>query len=145
MNILNRKARFNYEITDTIEAGIGLVGSEVKSIRAGKADIKDSYAIIKNNECFLLNMYIAPYQNSKFKPDENRSRKLLLKKKEITKLESLINAEGYSLVPLKLYFRNNKAKLELGIGKGKKLYDKREAIKQRDIERNLKTNLNYQD
>jgi SsrA-binding protein len=143
MEIRNRKARFNYEITDSMEAGIVLVGSEVKSIRAGKADIKDSYAIIKNNECWLLNMYIANYQNSSFNPDENRSRKLLLKKKQIKKLESLVNADGYTLIPLKLYFKNNKAKLELGIGKGKKLYDKRETIKQRDIDRNIQANLKY--
>jgi len=141
MNILNRKARFNYEITDTIEAGIVLVGSEVKSIREGKANIKDSYAIIKNNECWLLNMHIATYQNSQFKPDENRSRKLLLKKNQISKLDHLINAEGFTLVPLKLYFKNNKVKIELGIAKGKKLYDKRETIKQRDIDRNIQADL----
>jgi len=143
MEILNRKARFNYEISDKLEAGIVLVGSEVKSIRAGKANIKDSYAIIKNNECWLINMYIANYQNSQFKPDETRSRKLLLKKSQIKKLDYLIKAEGYTLVPLKLYFKNNKVKIELGIAKGKKLYDKRETIKQRDIDRNIQANLKY--
>ena len=145
MEIRNRKARFNYQITESMEVGLVLVGSEVKSIRAGQANIKDSYAIIKNNECWLLNMYIAPYQNSKFKPDETRSRKLLLKKAQIKKLDHSIKAEGFTLVPLKLYFKNNKAKIELGIAKGKKLYDKRETIKQRDIERNMQANLKYKD
>ena len=143
MKVLNKKARFNFEITDTIEAGIVLVGSEVKSIREGKVNIKDSYAVIKNSECWLLNMYIANYQNSSFKPDENRTRKLLLKKSQINKLESLIKKDSYTLVPTSLYFKNNKVKIELGIARGKKLYDKRETIKQRDIDRNLRASLKH--
>ncbi len=133
MEILNKKANYDYNIEDTIEAGIVLVGTEIKSIREGSANLKDSYAIIRNNEIFLLNMHISPYkEGNQFNHDEKRTRKLLLHKKEIKKLQNKIEMEGYTLVPLKLYFIKNKAKILLGVAKGKKNYDKRETIKKRD-------------
>ena len=136
MEILNRKARFNYEIIDTIECGIVLKGTEIKSIRDGKANIKDSYGIIRNNEVYILNMHISPYENGGvFNHQETRTRKLLLHKKEILKLKNKLELEGFTLIPLKLYFVNGKAKIELGLCKGKKLYDKREDSKKRDVER----------
>lgn len=138
MEILNRKARFNYEIIDTIECGIELKGTEIKSIRNGKANIKDSYGIIKNNEVFILNMHISPYENGGvFNHDETRTRKLLLHKKEILKLKNKLDLEGFTLIPLKVYFVGNKAKVELGLCRGKKMYDKRESMKKRDVEREL--------
>ncbi len=142
MEILNRKARYNYQIFDTIEAGIVLTGTEIKSIRSGKANIKDSYATIKKGEVFLINMHISPYEKGNiFNHDETRTRKLLLHKKEIKKIENKITLEGYTLVPLKIYFKYGNAKIELGIAKGKKNYDKRETIKQKDIERDIKARL----
>jgi SsrA-binding protein len=139
IEINNRKAKFDYEIEDTIETGIVLKGTEIKSIRQGNANLKDSYAIIKNNEVFLLGMHISPYKEGNiFNHDELRTRKLLLHKKEILKLNNKLTLEGYTLVPIKLYFNKNKAKILLGIAKGKKLYDKRESIKKRDIDRELK-------
>ena len=141
MEILNRKAKFDYFIYDTYECGIVLKGSEIKSIRDGKANLKDSYAIIKNDELFILNMHISKYENSSiFNHDETRTRKLLLHKKEILKLNDAIRLQGYTLVPLKLYFKKNKAKILLGLCKGKKTYDKRETIKERDIKRNIEKN-----
>ena len=138
MEILNRKARFNYEIIDTIECGIVLKGTEIKSIRDGKANIKDSYGIIRNNEVYILNMHISPYENGGvFNHQETRTRKLLLHKKEILKLKNKLELEGFTLIPLKLYFVNGKAKIELGLCKGKKLYDKREDSKKRDVAREL--------
>lgn len=138
MEILNRKARFNYEIIDTIECGIVLKGTEIKSIRDSKANIKDSYGIIRNNEVYILNMHISPYENGGvFNHQETRTRKLLLHKKEILKLKNKLELEGFTLIPLKLYFVNGKAKIELGLCKGKKLYDKREDSKKRDVEREL--------
>ena len=138
MEILNRKARFNYEIIDTIECGIVLKGTEIKSIRDGKANIKDSYGIIRDNEVYILNMHISPYENGGvFNHQETRTRKLLLHKKEILKLKNKLELEGFTLIPLKLYFVNGKAKMELGLCKGKKLYDKREDSKKRDVEREL--------
>ena len=138
MEILNRKARFNYEIIDTIECGIVLKGTEIKSIRDGKVNIKDSYGIIRNNEVYILNMHISPYENGGvFNHQETRTRKLLLHKKEILKLKNKLELEGFTLIPLKLYFVNGKAKIELGLCKGKKLYDKREDSKKRDVEREL--------
>ena len=139
MEILNRKARFNYEIIDTIECGIVLKGTEIKSIRAGKANIKDSYGIIKNNEVYILNMHISPYENGGvFNHDDTRTRKLLLHKNKILKLKNKLELDGFTLVPLKLYFVNGRAKIELGLCRGKKIYDKRESSKKRDIERELK-------
>lgn len=139
MEIVNRKANYDYQIDDTIETGIVLKGTEIKSIRDGRANLKDSYAIIKNNECFLLNMHISHYKEGNiFNHDETRTRKLLLHKNEILKLQNKINLDGYTLIPLKLYFKGNRAKILIGIAKGKKNYDKRETIKQRDIERDLR-------
>ena len=139
IEINNRKAKFDYQIEETIETGIVLKGTEIKSIRQGKANLKDSYAIIKNNEVFLLGMHISPYKEGNiFNHDELRTRKLLLHKKEILKLNNKITLDGYSLIPIKLYFNKNKAKILLGVAKGKKLYDKRETIKKRDIDRELK-------
>lgn len=138
MEILNRKARFNYDVIDTIECGIVLKGTEIKSIRAGKANIKDSYGIVKNNEAYILNMHISPCENGGvFNHEETRTRKLLLHKNEILKLKNKLELEGFTLIPLKVYFVNGKAKIELGLCKGKKLYDKREDVKKRDIEREI--------
>ena len=136
MEILNRKARFNYFIIDEIEAGIELKGTEIKSIRNGKASIEDAYARIKNREVFLTNMFIAKYEEgNRFNHDERRERKLLLHKSEIIKLSKKLELDNYTLVPLKLYFKKNHAKISLRLCKGKKLYDKRETIKKRDLER----------
>lgn len=139
IEIQNKKAKFDYEIIDTYEAGIVLTGTEIKSIRAGKAQLKDSYAVIRNGEVFLLNMHISHYeQGNIFNHDETRTRKLLFHKKEILKLRDKVEVEGLTLVPIKLYFKGNKAKILIGVAKGKKTYDKREAIKKRDIDRDLK-------
>ena len=136
MEILNREARFNYFILEEYECGIVLSGTELKSIRTGKANIKDSYAVIKNNEVYLLNMHISHYKEGNiFNHEEKRTRKLLLHKKEIRKINDQISQEGLTLVPLKLYFKKNKFKILLGLCKGKKLYDKRETIKQRDLQK----------
>ena len=142
IEIKNRKALYDYTISDTYEAGIVLTGTEIKSIREGKANLKDSYAIIKNGECFILGMHISPYDNgNRFNHDETRTRKLLLHKGEILKIRDKIEIKGYTLVPIKLYFSKNKAKLLLGIGKNKKVYDKRESLKEKDINREIKKNL----
>ena len=138
IEIKNKKANFDYFIEEEIESGIVLKGTEIKSIRNGQANIKDCYAIIKNNEVFLLNMFISKYENgSIFNHDERRTRKLLLHKKEILKLRDKVEISGYTLVPIKLYFKNNKAKILLGLAKGKKNYDKRESIKEKDIKRDI--------
>ena len=142
MEITNRKAKYNYDIEETYEAGIVLKGTEIKSIRNGKAQLKDSYAIVKNNEIFLLNMHISAYeQGNIFNHEETRTRKLLLHKKEIFKIRDRINQDGYTLIPIKVYFSKNKAKVLLGIARGKKIYDKRESIKARDIDREVKKQL----
>ena len=142
IEIKNRKALYDYTISDTYEAGIVLTGTEIKSIRDGKANLKDSYAIIKNNEVYLLNMHISHYDKGNiFNHDETRTRKLLLHKNEILKIRDKINIKGYTLIPIKLYFSKNKAKLLLGIGKGKKVYDKRESMKEKDINREIRKGL----
>lgn len=142
IEIKNRKALYDYTISDTYEAGIVLTGTEIKSIRDGKANLKDSYAIIKNGECFILGMHISPYEKgNRFNHDETRTRKLLLHKGEILKIKDKIEIKGYTLVPIKLYFSKNKAKILLGIGKGKKVYDKRESLKEKDINREIKKSL----
>jgi len=145
MEIQNKKANFDYEIIDTYETGIVLTGTEIKSIRAGKANLKDSYAIIKNNEIFLLNMHISSYeQGNRFNHEETRTRKLLMHKKEILKLRDKLEIEGYTLVPIKLYFKGSIAKILIGLAKVKKNYDKRESIKKKDIERQVARELkNY--
>lgn len=141
MEINNRKAKFDYTILEEIEAGIALKGTEVKSIKDGKANIKDSYAIIKGDEVFLLNTHISQYKEGNiFNHDETRTRKLLMHKKEILKLRDRIALEGLTLVPLKMYFKKNKVKVLIGLAKGKKNYDKRESIKERDIKRNIEKN-----
>ena len=139
----NPTARHNYTIEDTLEAGIVLTGTEIKSIRNGKVNLKDSYANIKNGEMFIYGMHISPYeQGNIFNKDPLRDRKLLLNKREILRLSGLINQKGYTLVPISLYFKNNIVKLELGIGKGKKLYDKREDLKKKDSEMYIKKHMN---
>lgn len=139
----NPVARHNYIITDTLEAGIVLTGTEIKSIRNGKVNLKDSYAGIKNGEAYIYSMHINPYeQGNIFNKDPLRDRKLLLNKREIFRLSGLINQKGYTLVPISLYFKNNIVKLELGIGKGKKLYDKREDLKKKDSEMYIKKHMN---
>ena len=139
MEIKNRKAYFDYFIEREIECGIVLSGTEIKSIRKGSANLKDTYARIKNGEVFVINMYIAPYEEgNRYNVPERRERKLLLKRNEIVKLKSEVMKDGYSLIPLKLYFKGNYAKILLGLCKGKKLYDKRETIKERDLKRENK-------
>lgn len=142
MEILNRKARHDYFVDEAIETGIVLTGTEIKSIRNGDCNIKDCYGIIKNHEVFLLNMYIGQYKEGNiFNHEESRDRKLLLHKKEISKLEKYIEQKGYTLIPLKLYFKDSRLKVELGVCHGKKDYDKRESIKERDIKREVEKNL----
>ena len=136
IEIKNKKAYFDYFVEREIETGIVLTGTEIKSIRKGSANIKDTFARIKNGEVFVTNMYIAKYdEGNRFNHEERRSRKLLLHKKEISKLQEEVKLNGYSLIPLKLYFKGDKVKVLLGICKGKKLYDKRESIKERDLSR----------
>ena len=142
MEIKNKKASFDYFIEEEIECGIVLKGTEIKSIRNGQANIKDCYAIVKNNEVFLLNMYIAKYIDASiFNHDERRTRKLLLNKREILKLRDKVEISGYTLVPIKLYFKGNRVKILLGVCKGKKNYDKRESIKEKDVEREIQKSL----
>lgn len=144
MEIENRKARYDYFIEDTYECGIVLKGSEIKSIRDGKVNLKDSFAIVKNNELFVLNLHISKYENGGvFNHDETRTRKLLAHKKEIYKMRDKVNLGGYTLIPTKLYIKNGKAKLLIAIAKGKKNYDKKEAIKERDIEKYNKKTIHY--
>lgn len=139
IEINNKKAYFDYEILDTYESGIVLTGTEIKSVRNGNVNLKDSYGIIRNNEIYLLNMHISEYKEGNiFNHEEKRTRKLLLHKKEILKIRDKVTLDGVTLVPLKLYFKKNKVKILLGIAKGKKVYDKREIIKKRDIERDLR-------
>lgn len=134
----NPVAYHNYTINDKLEAGIVLSGTEIKSIRLGKVNLKDSYVNIKNGEPYIYSMHISPYEHGNiFNKDPLRTRKLLLTKREINKLIGYINQKGMSLVPIQLYFKNNFVKLELGIGKGKKLYDKREDIAKKDAERKI--------
>lgn len=138
----NPTAYHNYNIEDKIETGIVLSGTEIKSIRSGKVNLKDSYAMIKNGEVFVLGMHISPYEHGNiFNKDPLRNRKLLLNRREINKLIGLTKQKGYSLVPISLYFKGSLVKLELGIGKGKKLYDKRQDIAKRDAQRQISANL----
>ena len=139
----NPIAKHNYTIIDTIEAGIVLTGTEIKSIRNGKVNLKDSYAGIKNGELYIYSMHISPYeQGNIFNKNPLRDRKLLLNKREIYKLAGLITQKGYTLVPISLYFKNSIVKVELGIGKGKKLYDKREDLKKKDSQMYIKKHMN---
>lgn len=134
----NKKAAFEYFILDRIEAGIVLTGPEVKSIRQGKCSIKESYAVIRGGEAFLRGMHINPYkEGNRFNVDPDRTRKLLLHKKEIDRLQARIEQEGLTLVPTKVYLQAGLVKVELGLGKGKKLYDKRESLKKRQADREI--------
>ena len=144
----NPVAFHNYEILDKIETGIVLTGTEIKSIRSGKVNLKDSYASIQNGEVYIHSMHISPYEHGNiFNKDPLRDRKLLLNKQEIRKLIGTVQQKGYSLIPISLYFKGSFVKLELGIGKGKKLYDKREDLKKKEqnkeIDRQLKANQQY--
>ena len=135
----NKKARHDYSIVDTIEAGIVLTGTEIKSVRAARIQLKDGYAQIKNGEAWLINVHIAPFeQGNIWNQDPDRTRKLLLKKKQITKLQNDLKGTGMTLVPFKVYLKNGFAKVLLGIVKGKHDYDKRESIKRREQERDIK-------
>jgi SsrA-binding protein len=134
----NKTARLNYDIGDTYEAGLVLTGTEVKALRGGKANLKDSYAVVKDDEVFLREMHISHYDHgNRANHEPLRSRKLLLHKREIKKLYGKSREKGLALVPLKLYFKDGKVKVEIGIGKGKKLYDRREDIKEREDRRNV--------
>lgn len=141
MEIKNKKAYYDYFIEREIEAGIVLQGTEIKSVRKGSVDLKDTYVIIKRGEAYVLNMYIAKYEEgNQFNHEELRTRKLLFHKKEIEKLKEEMEKEGYSLIPLKMYFKKGFLKVLIGVAKGKKNYDKRESIKKKDLERE---NRNY--
>lgn len=134
----NKKAYHDYHIEETYEAGMMLQGTEVKSLREGKANLKDSFARIEKDEIFLLNCHISPYSHGNIaNHDPLRTRKLLLHKREIQRLIGKIQQKGYALIPLKIYFKNEKAKVELGLAKGKKAYDKREDIKKREADREM--------
>lgn len=138
----NPTALHNYTIEDTIEAGIELTGTEIKSIRNGKVNLKDAYASIHRGEVFVYNLHISPYEHGNiFNKDPLRTRKLLLNKREIYKLTGLIKQKAYTLVPISLYFKNNFVKVELGIAKGKKLYDKREELAKKDANRYIEQHL----
>lgn len=140
----NRKARHEYFIEDTLEAGLVLVGTEVKSIRKGSVSLTDAYASIQNGEVFVENMHIAPYeQGNRFNVDPLRKRKLLLHKKEISKLKKSLDQKGKTLVPLKLYLVRGKVKMQIGLAQGKKLYDKRQAIKEKEVNRKLRNMVSY--
>ncbi len=133
----NRQARFNYHIMETYEAGVALQGTEVKSIREGKVNLRDGYALIRNNEAWLLNVHISPYQKAGdfFNHEPRRSRRLLLHKQEIRKLIGKVEQQGLTLVPLRMYFKRGWVKVDIALAQGKKLYDKRETIKRRDDKR----------
>lgn len=136
MEIKNKKAQFNYFVESELEAGIALQGTEIKSIKKGAANLTDSYIRIKNDEAFIVNMFVDKYDEGNiFNHEPTRERKLLLHKKEIRKLNEQKNVNGYTIIPLKVYLKNGKAKVLVGLAKGKKLYDKRETIKKRDLER----------
>jgi SsrA-binding protein len=138
----NRKARHDYHIHETYEAGIALTGTEVKSLRAGKANLKDSYARIDNAELMLHNMHISPYeQGNRFNHEPLRTRKLLMHRYEINKLIGKTKEKGYTLVPLKLYFTKGKVKVELGLASGKHTYDKRQDLAERDAKRDMERTL----
>lgn len=135
----NPTAFHNYSIENKLEVGIVLSGTEIKSIRNGKANLKDSYAIIKNNEVYVVGLHISPYEHGNiFNKNPLRDRKLLLNRREINKLIVMTKQKGYSLVPLNMYFKGSLVKIELGVGKGKKLYDKREDIAKKDAERRMR-------
>jgi SsrA-binding protein len=134
----NRKAYHDYQIEETLEAGIALLGTEVKSLREGKANLKDSYVILKGGEAFLLNCHISPYSRGNIANHEPlRTRKLLLHRKEIDRLGGKAAAKGYTLIPLKIYFKDSFAKVEIGLARGKKFFEKRDTIKEREAKREI--------
>ena len=138
MEFVNKSARFNYFVIDEYEAGIVLTGTEIKSVRNGSCNIKDSYGIIRKGEVYLLNMFIGQYKEGNlFNHNETRDRKLLLHKKEIKKISKDIEVQGLTIVPLKVYFKDSKLKVLIGVCRGKKTFDKRETIKERDIKRDV--------
>ncbi|MBI4978868.1 MAG: SsrA-binding protein SmpB [Spirochaetes bacterium] len=138
----NKKAFFDYEIIEKYEAGIALVGTEVKSLRAGSVTMKDSFAVFKGNELYLVNLHISPYEFGNLSNhDPERSRKLLLHRHELNKLTGRIKERGYSMVPLSLYFKDNKIKVSIGLVRGKKQYDKRDSIKKRDMDRDMERDI----
>ncbi len=140
--VRNRKARFNFFIEETYETGIVLRGTEVKSIRAGKISLADAYADFRKGELWLVNCHIAPYSHAYYDNHEPmRPRKLLMKKRELRRLEGKVNERGYTLVPTEVYFKRGYVKIAIGLAKGKKAYDKRETIKKRDQERDMKASL----
>ncbi|MCS7203271.1 MAG: SsrA-binding protein SmpB [Thermodesulfovibrio sp.] len=140
----NKKAYSDYEIEETFEAGIVLTGTEVKSLREGRANLKDSYVIIKDSEAFLLNCHISPYSHGNiFNHDPIRTRKLLLHKREIERLKGKIQQKGYTLIPLKIYFKGQYAKVEIALVKGRKKYEKRDIIKQREVQREIERALKH--
>ena len=142
MEFVNKSARFNYFVIDEYEAGIVLTGTEIKSVRNGSCNIKDSYGIIRKGEVYLLNMFIGQYKEGNlFNHNETRDRKLLLHKKEIKKISKDIDVQGLTIVPLKVYFKDSKLKVLIGVCRGKKTFDKRETIKERDIKRDVERNL----
>jgi SsrA-binding protein len=132
----NRKAYHDYNIEEALEAGIALLGTEVKSLRDGKANLKDSYVLIKDGEAFLLNCHISPYSHGNIlNHDPLRTRKLLMHREEINKLSGKAATKGYTLIPLKIYFKDSRAKVEIGLAKGKRIFEKRETIKEREAKR----------
>ena len=138
-SIQNRSARHDYEILESLEAGLALTGTEVKSIRQGLANLKESYALAKGGEIFVYGMHISPYDHgNRFNQESVRPRKLLLHKAEIKRLCSKTQEKGLTLIPLAMYFKNGRVKIQLALGKGKKFYDRREDIKKRDVEREIR-------
>ena len=134
----NRKASHDYHIEETYETGVALTGTEIKSVRAGSVNLRDSYAQVKNGELWLLNMHIAPYEPaSRQNVDPYRDRKLLMHRKEILRLFGRVQEKGFTLIPLRMYLKKNRAKLEIGLARGKRQYDKREAISKRDAAREM--------
>ncbi len=134
----NRRARRNYQVVDTVEAGISLLGSEVKSLREGRLDLKDSYALVRSGEAYLVGAYIGPYEFARDGGHEpERDRKLLLHRREIDRISGQVAEKGLTLIPLEVYFKDGKVKVELGLAKGKTTYDKRETLKERDHEREM--------
>jgi SsrA-binding protein len=138
----NRKAYHEYFIEDTFEAGLVLTGSEIKSVREGRANLREGYARIVNREMWMSNVHITPYEHSGYgDPDPDRDRKLLLHKSEILRLQSKMQTKGFTLIPLRIYLRDGRAKVEIGLAKGKRQYDKREAIAERDAERAMERDM----
>lgn len=143
-SIINRKARFDYEILETFEAGIELVGTEVKSIRAGKVSLRDAFARIRRGELFLYGAEISPYENAGYaKHEPTRPRRLLLHAREIARLAGKISEKGLTLVPIKVYFKRGWAKIELGLARGKREYDKREAIRKKETQRDIRRAMSF--